>query len=126
MVITEDLLKKYPLDRCEISEFNTKVVGTSFRDAKDIDAVEDDDWVLIVPEIDNPYDPFACMVIHDKTNAHIGYLSKVNSIGSNLSEEVCKNIKNGDLYVGKVETTGGTQGKTKGLNLNIRRLHIKG
>lgn len=124
-VITEELLLKYAVPNRQITEFNTKVVGTSFRNPEDIEAVEDGDFVLLDPEVGNPHDPFACRVVHDKTGAHIGYVKKIDDAGKLLSKEIWENtIKLGDLYLGKIEVTGGVAGKAKGFNLTVRRIHV--
>lgn len=124
-VITEELLKKYSQPNTKIVTFNTKVVGTSFRNKEDIDAVGDGDYVLIEPEIGNEFDPFACKVIHNDTGSHIGYIMKQNTAGIPLSKEVWENtIRKGDLYIGRVTVTGGENGKQRGLNLQVKHLHV--
>lgn len=131
--ISEDVLMKYPPERTEVTIFNTKIVGTTFRtqDAlkngqeDPIEQIEDGDFIIIRQEIGNPYDEYACQIIHDKTGNHVGYLMKENTVGTQLSEEVWKNISNGDLYLGKITTTGGMNGKQRGFNLEVRRLHLK-
>jgi hypothetical protein len=104
----------------EVSVFGTKVVGTSFRNQEDIDLVEDNDYIYIEPEENNQYDPNACKVIHDKTGNHIGYIK------ADLAKDIKQQIKQGDIFIGKAETTGGTVNKQKGINLEIRRIHKKG
>jgi hypothetical protein len=119
-VIAEDMLTKFPLDKTNISEFTTKVVGLTFRDPKHVDAVETGDVMYIQAEIGNEHDATACMVIHNETGNHVGYLSK------DFSKIVWNNIMTrGDLYIAKAEVTGGTEDKQKGINLLVKHLRLK-
>ena len=116
-VLNEELLAKYTPDRVEIKEFNTKIVGTTFRKPEEVALVEDGDFVLVEAEIGNVHDSYAVRVVHDDTGNHIGYMP-----ASDFSKEVWENsVKNGHLFVGRVTKTGGGT-KQVGYNLRVRQL----
>jgi hypothetical protein len=118
-VITEDLLRKYATPKTNIEEFYTKIVGTTFKNKEELDEVDDGDYALLDPEVDNKYDEFAVRVIHDKTGNHIGYISK------EMNEKIWKNaIYNGDLYLARITITGNTEEKQRGFNINVRHLSV--
>lgn len=101
--------------------FYSSVVGTTFRDQAHVQAVEDGDFALLSPELDNKYDSTAVAVIHNNTGNIIGYIKR------ELNTDIWNNIvKNGDLYVCKITKTGGTESKPNiGFNLNIMRFYYE-
>jgi len=119
MIITEELLSQYSLAKRET--FHSSVVGTTFRDQKHIQAVEDGDFALLNPELDNKFDSTAVAVIHNNTGNIIGYIKR------ELNTDIWTNIvKNGNLYVCKITKTGGTEDKPNiGFNLTIIRLYYE-
>ena len=117
-LLTEELLLKYPLEKCDISEFHTKVNGTSFRNPDHIAKVNDGDYVMLVRDPMNA-DPNAVMVMHDSTGNHIGYIPK------ETAPDISRNIlEYGDLYVGVVTITGRDK-ENQGMNLKVKRCHLK-
>ena len=123
-VITEDLLVRYHPDTVDIEVFHSKVVGTSFRknaagEPLDLSFVQDGDFVLIEAEIGNPHDEFACRVVHNETETHMGYLPR----------ETARDVHDGStrkgfLYIGRVTVTGKDKAN-RGYNLQIRCLKPK-
>jgi hypothetical protein len=118
-VFTEEMAQRYSdLSKFDVIIRHSKVVGTTFRPQDHIELVQTGDFLVILPEIGNPHDEFACRVMHDITGNHVGYISR------DISREVWENATNGDLYVAKAEVTG-EQFENKGLNLMIRHLKRK-
>lgn len=119
MVISEELLSQYSTAKRET--FHSSVVGTTFRDKGHISLVEDSDFALLSPELDNKYDSTAVAVVHNNTGNVIGYIKR------ELNTDIWNNIvKNGDLYVCKITKTGGTEDKPNvGFNLTIVRFYYE-
>lgn len=119
MVISEDLLSQYSMAKRQT--FHSSVVGTTFRNQDHIKAVDDGDFALLSPELDNQYDSTAVAVLHNNTGNIIGYIKR------ELNTDIWNNIvKNGDLYVCKISKTGGTEDKPNiGFNLTIIRFYYE-
>lgn len=119
MVISEELLSQYSM--AQRQTFHSSVVGTTFREPEHIKLVEDGDFALLSPELDNKYDSTAVAVLHNNTGNIIGYIKR------ELNTDIWNNIvKNGDLYVCKISKTGGTEDKPNiGFNLTIVRFYYE-
>jgi hypothetical protein len=119
MVISEDLLSQYSMAKRQT--FHSSVVGITFRDQDHIKGVQDGDFALLSPELDNKYDSTAVAVLHNNTGNIIGYIKR------ELNTDIWNNIvKNGDLYVCKITKTGGTEDKPNiGFNLTIIRFYYE-
>lgn len=117
MIINEELLERY--SESKRTTFHTSVVGTTFREPEHIAAVEDSDYAILVPELENQYDKTAVSVVHNNTGNVIGYIKR------ELNADIWNNIvKNGDLYLCKITKTGGTQDKPNvGFNLTVVRMY---
>lgn len=116
-LLNEELLEKY-VD-AKRQSFYTSVVGTTFRNQEHINKVNDGDFAVLVPELDNQYDANAVSVIHNDTGNSIGYIKR------DLNSDIWNNIvKSGDLYVCKITKTGGTEDKPNvGFNLTVVRMY---
>lgn len=116
-LLSEELLEKY--SDASRQTFYTSVVGTTFRDQEHIKKVNDGDFAVLIPELDNKYDATAVCVVHNDTGNCIGYIKR------DLNSDIWQNIvKSGDLYVCKIAKTGGTEDKPNiGFNLNVVRMY---
>ena len=116
-LLNEELLEKYA--DASRQTFHTTVVGTTFRDQEHIKKVNDGDFAVLIPELDNKYDATAVSVVHNDTGNCIGYIKR------DLNSDIWQNIvKSGDLYVCKITKTGGTEDKPNiGFNLTVVRMY---
>lgn len=116
-VLTEETLKSY--ENAKKESFHTAAVGVTFRDPEHIAAVETGDFAVLTAELDNQYDKHAVAITHNNTGNTIGYIKR------ELNTEIWENIvKNGNLYVCKIEKTGGTKDKPNiGFNLQVMRMY---
>jgi len=116
-LLNEELLEKYA--DANRQTFYTSVVGTTFRDQEHIKKVNDGDFAVLIPELDNKYDTTAVSVVHNDTGNCIGYIKR------DLNSDIWQNIvKSGDLYVCKITKTGGTEDKPNiGFNLTVVRMY---
>lgn len=116
-ILNDEIMAPYA--NAKKQTFHTAAVGVTFRDKEHIEAVETGDYVLLSPELDNEYDSTAVAIIHNQTGNKIGYIKR------DLNSEIWNNIiKNKNLYIAKVEKTGGTESKPNiGFNLSVMRLY---
>jgi hypothetical protein len=116
-LLNEELLEKY--SDAKRQSFHTSVVGITFRDQDHIKKVNDGDFAVLIPELENQYDSTAVSVVHNDTGNCIGYIKR------DLNKDIWNNIvKNGDLYVCKITKTGGTEDKPNvGFNLTVVRMY---
>lgn len=116
-VLTEEALSQF--QNAKRQEFYTAVVGVTFRDKAHIEAVEDGDFAVLSPELNNEYDKTAVAVVHNETGNTIGYIKR------ELNFDIWENIvKKGNLYVCRIERTGGTADKPNvGFNLRVIRMY---
>lgn len=117
--LPEETINRYSGAKRE--SFYTVVVGTTFRPADDIASVDDGDFAFLTAELNNEHDKTAVAVVHQKTTNHIGYIKR------ELNKDIWDNIvNNGDLYVCRIERTGGTESKPNiGFNLNVIRMYFE-
>jgi len=93
-------------------KFNTKVVGTTFRDPDVIESVETGEFFVLLPELDNEHDDNAVMVVRNNDNAHVGYISR------ELNKTIKESILNGDRFLARSTVTGQDK-ENKGINLLV-------
>jgi hypothetical protein len=100
------------LNSNSIGKFNTKVVGTSFRDKSVIDSVQSDEFFVLLPELGNEHDENAVMVVRNDDGAHVGYISR------EYNQRIKEQILNGSRFLARSTVTG--EGKeNKGINLLV-------
>lgn len=116
-VLNEELLEQYA--EAKRQTFHTSVVGITFRDQEHIKKVNDGDFAVLTPDLDNKFDSTAVSVVHNDTGNCIGYIKR------DLNSDIWHNIvKSGDLYVCKITKTGGTEDKPNvGFNLTVVRMY---
>lgn len=108
-----------PYKNAKRDTFHTAAVGVTFRNKEHVEAVETGDFALLSPEFDNEHDATAVAIIHSLTGNKIGYIKR------ELNSEIWHNIiKKKNLYIAKIERTGGTEPKPNiGFNLSVMRLY---
>jgi len=119
-VLTEDVLNSFKDSKRK--EFHTAAVGMSFVEKshpEHIEAVNNGDWAVLVPQFDNDSDATAVGVIHNETGNRVAYIKR------ELAGEIWNNVvKNGDLYLAKIQLTGRTEGRENlGMNLRVIRMY---
>lgn len=108
-----------PYKNAKRETFHTAAVGVTFRNKEEVEAVETGDFALLSPEFDNEHDATAVAVVHSLTGNKIGYIKR--EYNSDIWHNI---IKNKNLYIAKIERTGGTELKPNiGFNLSVIRLY---
>jgi len=93
-------------------KFHTKVVGTSFRDPEVIESVETGEFFVLLPELDNEHDEDAVMVIRNRDEAHVGYVSR------DFNKRIKDKILAGSRFLARGTVTGQDK-ENIGINLLV-------